>query len=119
PANHGLSWQPPTSCRDPKIPAFFFLEPFFRALNRKDTNLRSCWTGHSPRPHTRLVEARECRSKTVDRALGEIDFVWGRGFAPPKSRKGKVSCEEFLLCWKLYRTRQAIGNFRQARQLIG
>ncbi len=99
-------------------PGFFLSGALLSRAQQEDTNLRSCWTGHSPRPHTRLVEARECRSKTVDRALGEIDFVWGRGFAPPKSRKGKVSCEEFLLCWKLYRLRQAIGNFRQAGQLL-
>src|SRR5207244_7956343 len=68
-------------------PGFFLSGALLSRAQQEDTNLRSCWTGHSPRPHTRLVEARECRSKTVDSALGEIDFVWGRGFAPPKVEK--------------------------------
>src|SRR2546422_9146489 len=68
-------------------PGFFLSGALLSRAQQEDTNLRSCWTGHSPRPPTRLAEAREGRSKTVDRALGEIDFVWGRGFAPPKVEK--------------------------------
>src|SRR5437763_15296655 len=51
-------------------PGFFLAGALLSRAQQEDANLRSSLARHGPRPHTSLVEAVECSSKTVDRALG-------------------------------------------------